>query len=429
MAEASLLVRLARELRNGRRSLPQLLEGIEKRFAEVEPKIHAFVSEPERFDRLRADARKLQESHPEGATRPPLYGVPVGVKDVFHVEGLPTGGGSRLPAKELAGEEGSAVGSLRDAGALVLGKTRNTEFAYFAPAATRNPWNPAHTPGGSSSGSAAAVAAGLCPLALGTQTIGSVSRPAAFCGVAGFKPSYGRIPRDGMLELARSFDHVGLFSRDLGGIELAARIVCPHWRAAEVPSLPILGIPGGPYLERASEEAQAHLQAVRRRLRSAGFHVLQVEALADVDEIEARHGLILAAEAARYHHRWYPRFKELYHQKTRELVERGLAIGDGELAAALEERDRFREALAAEFDRWGIDLWLTPAAPGPAPKGLASTGDPIMSLPWTQAGFPTLALPAGRAANGLPLGIQLVAPAGDDERLLAWAAPVEAALS
>ncbi len=169
------------------------LDRVEALFAEREPEVRAFLPEEGRFDRLRREAAALEARWPDPERRPPLFGVLAGVKDIFHVDGFETGGGSRLPPEVLRGPEAASVTTLRAAGALILGKAVSTEFAYFAPGPTRNPWNPEHTPGGSSSGSAAAVGAGLAPLALGTQTIGSIIRPAAFCGAVGYKPSYERI--------------------------------------------------------------------------------------------------------------------------------------------------------------------------------------------------------------------------------------------
>ncbi len=366
--------------------------------------------------------------------------MPVGVKDIFHVEGLPTRAGSRLPPAELAGPEAAAVTTLRRAGALIAGKTVSTEFAYFAPGPTRNPRHLEHTPGGSSSGSAAAVAAGLCPLALGTQTIGSLLRPAAYCGVVAFKPSYDRVPRDGVVPLAPSFDHVGWFTAGAAGAELAASLLCRHWqppgtglhaRNPKRPVKPVLGVPEGPHLERVEAPALAHFRATCELLAQAGFTVLPVPAMADLDAIEARHRRAMAAETARVHAHadWYPRYRDLYRPPTVELIETGLTVPDDDLERLLTGRQKLRGELTALMDRHGLDLWIAPAATGPAPRGLASTGNPAMSLPWTHAGLPAVAVPCGVDEAGLPLGIQLVARFWADEALLAWAREVEAVLA
>ncbi|HVZ20435.1 MAG TPA: amidase, partial [Vicinamibacterales bacterium] len=193
-----------------------------------EPEIQALLPEEGRFDRLRRDARALADRYPDAAARPPLFGLFFGVKDIFHVDGWPTRAGSRLPPEILHGPQATSVSRLLAAGALMLGKTVTTEFAYFTPGPTRNPHNVEHTPGGSSSGSAAAVAAGFCDLALGTQTIGSIIRPAAFCGIVGFKPTFGRIPADGLVACAPSLDHVGALTRDVATLTRAAFVLLPR---------------------------------------------------------------------------------------------------------------------------------------------------------------------------------------------------------
>lgn len=419
---------LTAALRSGSLQLEAYLSELELRFRRQEGDIHAFLPEAGRFERLRLEARTLVGQYPNPQKRPALFGVPVGVKDIFHADGFLTRAGSRLPPRELQGEEATSVTRLRRAGALILGKTVSTEFAYFAPGPTRNPINLAHTPGGSSSGSAAAVAAHLSPLTLGTQTIGSVCRPAAFCGVVGFKPSYDRIPRAGILELAASFDHVGTFTQDVEGAELAAAALCNRWRPRPKDSQPqrgVLGIPEGPYLHRASSEALEHLRTLCRRLEAAGWKIVPINLFNDIAEIEERHGLVLAAEAAAFHKRWYPRHRDLYHSRTVDLLERGLRIHSAQLAQAREECAQLCQRLLESMDSSGIDLWITPAAPGPAPVGHSSTGNPIMNLPFSQAGLPSVSLPTGRAANGLPLGTQLVARFGADEQLLQWARELE----
>ena len=420
---------LVAALRSGELDLLAHLDDLERLLASREPEIHAFVPEPGRFERLRREARALLKRFPDPATRPPLFGAPVGVKDIFHVEGFETRAGSRLPPKELAGREGEAVARLKAAGALVLGKTVTTEFATFAPGPTRNPRNPGHTPGGSSSGSAAAVAAAFCPLALGTQTIGSVGRPASYCGVVGFKPSFGSIATSGLVPLAPSLDHVGFFTATVEGAELAAAVLCNPWRpAAADPHRPVLGIPEGPYLDRASDEGLAHFRSLARKLGAAGFAVKTVAALGNFEDLEEAHFTVFDAEAARTHAAWYARYGRLYHAKTREILERGEDVEEAELAAALAGREQLRDKLTGLMDRHELDLWISPSATGPAPHGLDFTGSPVMNLPWTYAGLPTLTVPGGCNGHGLPLGVQLTGRFGADEAMLAWARAVEAAL-
>ncbi len=349
----------------------------------------------------------------------------VGVKDIFHVDGFETRAGSRLPPKVLRGPEAPCVTALKKAGALILGKTVTTEFAYFAPGPTRNPWNPEHTPGGSSSGSAAAVAAGLCPVALGTQTIGSIVRPAAFCGVVGFKASRTQISTDGIIPLSPSLDQPGLFARDAGTARLVASLLCDRWRPYPPERKPRMAVPVGPYLSRVSKEGMIHFRSVCDRLADAGYEILPVHAMENFGEVVDRHYRVVAAEAARVHRDWFSRFEDRYDPRTAELIRKGKAITDEELAQDLKGCRRLGDELTSHMDKHRLDLWISPAAVGPAPKGLDSTGDPVMSLPWTQAFKPVVSVPAGRDADGLPMGLQVAAVMGDDEELLYWAADME----
>lgn len=422
-------IELIESLRAGEPTLPEYIAQVEARFLEREPAIHAFLPEDGRFDRLRREAGQLLVRFPEQIARPPLYAVMVGVKDIFRVAGFPTRAGSRLPPEDLAGEQAESVSRLEAAGALILGKTVTAEFAYFAPGPTRNPHHPDHTPGGSSSGSAAAVAAGLCPLALGTQTIGSIVRPAAFCGVVGLKPTYERISRGGVIPLSPSLDHVGFFTRDVPTARLAAAVLYRDWNKTTPPDRrPILGIPDGAYLGHASPMGRANFDETCRRLRAAGYEIRSVEVMSDFDDITARHRLIVTAEAARVHQAWFDKYADLYAARTADLIRDGQSITDSQLQLALDGRERLRTELTATMESHGLDIWVAPSAPGTAPQGLDSTGDPVMNLPWTQAGLPALNLPSGADEAGLPFGVQLVGRWNQDEQLLAWADDIEKVL-
>lgn len=404
------------------------LRQLEIRFARAEPIVKAFLPEERRFERLHREAGELQKRWPDPAGRPPLFGALLGVKDIYHVDGFETHAGSKLPAGELGGVEAVSVTQLKNAGALIVGKTVTTEFAYFAPGPTRNPRNPDHTPGGSSSGSAAAVAACLCEIALGTQTIGSVNRPAAFCGVSGYKPSYDRISRAGIIPLSGSLDHAGLFAERLPLLERAAGILAGGWNPAGVVERPVLGVPTGPYLDRTEPEGLDQFRRGLAILEKAGFVVREIPALADFDLVYERHQRILAAEAARVHARWFARHADLYHEKTKDLILKGQAIDDRSLNEDLGAIPEFREGLTGLMEDRGIDAWITPSAPGPAPSGLESTGNPVMNLPWTQAGLPTLTIPCGVNDEGLPFGLQLVGGWFADEMLFARGILVEEAV-
>ena len=403
------------------------LDALEKLFEQQEPRIRAFVPEQNRFARLRAEAAELAERFPEDDRRPPLFGVGLAIKDIFHAAGFTTRAGSSVPPERLAGDEAESVSRLKRAGVLVIGKAVTTEFAYFGPGPTRNPHDLDRTPGGSSSGSAAAVAAGLCDLALGTQTIGSISRPASYCGVVGFKPSYERISRAGVVPLSPSLDHIGVFARETDGARSAAAVLCEGWREVVTEGRPKLGIPEGPYLERADDEGRDHFHGVIAGLRDAGLEVVGIPVMEDVAEIKGRHELICSAEAARVHAPWYGEYRDTYHPKTRRLIDAGLEVDDVTLAAALDGRTELRDRLVATMAAHGIDLWISPAAPGPAPRGLDSTGDPVMNLPWSHAGLPTLTLPAGRL-DGMPMGLQIAASWYCDEELFARGSDLERAL-
>ncbi len=414
------LAKITRELIDGSLDLTEYINTACDRLEQVDREVEAFLPEAERRERLLREADLLYKAYPEPAGRPPLFGALIGVKDIFHVEGFLTRANSRLDPELLTGPEAECVRLLRQAGALVLGKTVTTEFAYFEPGPTRNPHNPDHTPGGSSSGSAAAVAAGLSPLTFGTQTIGSVNRPAAFCGVIGFKPSFNRISTSGLLHFSRSADHVGCFTQDLEGMALAAELLCHDWKEIEVNFKPVLGIPKGRYLEQASEEALEAFFGQVAKLKEAGYSIKEVVALDDIETISAWHRKLIAAEMAIEHEELYAQYADLYRPRTAELIEEGRQVPEKELKEARRRQKELREELEATMRESGINLWITPAAPGPAPEGLKTTGNPAMNLPWTNAGCPSISIPAGRSANGLPLGLQLIAPFMADELLLFW---------
>jgi Asp-tRNA(Asn)/Glu-tRNA(Gln) amidotransferase A subunit family amidase len=410
-------------LRSGQLDLLAYIDDICNRIDAAEPHIHALLPEPERRVRLIAGAKALEARFPDPASRPPLYGIPLGIKDIFHVDGFLTRAGSRLPSELFSGSEADCVRALRSAGALILGKTVSTEFAYFEPGPTRNPHNLEHTPGGSSSGSAAAVAAGFCPLALGTQTIGSIIRPAAFCGIVGFKPTYKRISTKGLIKCAESVDTVGFFTQDVAGVALVARILCKGWQALEnfeSARLPVLGVPDGPYLAQASSEGLAAFEKQLALLEDAGYTVRRVTAMEDIEAINHRHMRMVFAEMAQVHAEWFAQYASLYSTRTAEAIREGQAVGTEELAECRASRSLLWQNLNRLMKQNGIDLWVCPSAPGPAPEGINTTGNSIMNLPWTHAGLPAISLPAGQAENALPLGLQCVGASAADEHAVAW---------
>lgn len=398
------------------------------RLADRDTAIGAFLSEPDRLGRLRHEAAELEAHWLVTARRPPLWGIPVGVKDVLHVDGLETRAGSDIPADELTGEQATVVTALRRAGALVAGKTVTAQFAMSAPGATRNPHDLDRTPGGSSSGSAAAVAAGSVPLAIGTQTVGSTIRPAAYCGVIGFVASRGRISTDGMLPNATSFDTIGVFAADLELLATVAPVMIPDWQPVSPSRRPVLGVPGDDYLAQAQSAGRRAFRTQVNRLRRHGFDVVRSDPFGNIAAVNARHRTIQRFEFAVSHRHWYTAHPTAFARESLAILQEGERIPVTAYHRAMESLVDFPESVTGIAASTGVDIWVSPAAPGPAPVGLRSTGDPVMNLPWTQAGTPAISLPAGRADNGMPLGLQCCAAPGRDEDLLAWAPELLTAL-
>ncbi len=410
-------------LRRGHSPLA-LVERLSARFAEVEQNIQAFIPEENRFERLRRDAESLRERYPQPAARPPLFGALLGVKDIFHADGFTTRAGADVPHPLFAGDEAHILTQLKRAGALVVGKTVTTEFAYFEPGPTRNPHNIAHTPGGSSSGSAAAVAAGLAHVALGTQTVGSVIRPAAYCGIVGYKPSFGRVSAAGLVTFSPSADHVGFFCQNVADLQAVAEAVIADWFGDEVNlQNPVFGVPDGVYLQQST--ALDAFEAQVRQLEEAGYTIRRISIFDDIESIDSCHQDMIAAELALQHERWFAEHRALYRPRTAALIRYGQTVSRERLKQVREHRSVFRERLHKLMTENEVDLWLCPAAPDVAPKGIGATGDPKMNMPWTHAGLPAIAVPAGKGDMGLPLGLQLVARYGADRALLHWANGIE----
>lgn len=410
-------------LRQGAAGLAGWLDTICDLIEKDEVRVRALVSESYDRSRILSEADRLLREFPNVEDRPLLFGLPIGVKDIFRVDGFPTRCGSKLPPSLFAGAEASSVTRLKEAGALVVAKTVTTEFACFQPALTRNPHHPGHTPGGSSSGSAAGVAAGFFPLALGTQTAGSIIRPAAYCGVVGFKPSSGRIATDGVIPVSRSLDHAGFICSDISGLPIVAAVLISDWKTGTCqPGMGsvVAGIPEGPYMTQSSRNARDHFDRVIGRLREHGVSIVRCESLANIGEINECHMRIMFAEMARVHREWYSRFKDLYAPKTVEMIQKGLNTSAAELEELLIQREANRQQIAREMDDHGIDFWLAPAATDHAPEGLSSTGNPAMNLPWTHTGMPAVSIPCGFDSAGLPQGLQLTGRFGDDEALVGF---------
>jgi Asp-tRNA(Asn)/Glu-tRNA(Gln) amidotransferase A subunit family amidase len=421
------LVEVVYDLRAGRLDPHAAVDAACDRVEQVDPVIQALVPETDRRRRLHAAADALLAAHPEPSARPPLFGALLGVKDVLHVDGLPTAGGSELPPEELEGAEAAVVTALRAAGALVLGKTRTAELAYAAPGPTRNPVDPERTPGGSSHGSAAGVAAGLCPLALGTQTIASVMRPASYCGVVGYVPTRGRVATDGLLALSRTLDRVGLFAADVAGATVAASLLVGRWRRVGGRRRPALGVAEGPFLDHVEPAAAELLEVQVGVLAAAGYQVRRVRVFEDADRVTASLRRLVNGELAREQAKLFDRYRDRYRPETAAGIRAGQAWDEQQLAADRRAATARRRELEAQ--RWsaGVDVWVSPAATGPAPEGIASSGAPWLSVPWSYVGLPAVALPAGTVGE-LPVGLQLVGGWEADEQLLSWSGAIARAI-
>ena len=412
------------KLRRGQMSLSFHIDDLETRFEAIEPSIRAYLPELDRFDRLRRDAHELVAHYHDADTRPPLYGALLGVKDIFHVDGFPTRAGTQVPSELFAGDEADVVTRLKQAGALIVGKTVTTEFAYFEPGPTRNPHNLEHSPGGSSSGSAAAIAAGLAHVAIGTQTVGSVIRPAAYCGVVGFKPSFARVDTTGLVDFSPAADHVGFFSADVIDMFAISAAAIENWSSdSNQESRPVLAVPLGAYLEQSS--ALDAFEAQLNALEGAGFRVKRIPMFDDIAAIDARHQDLIAAELAQQHREWFSQYERLYRPRTAAFLRWGQSVTPQRLQAARQHRLELRARILRVMDYEGIDLWICPSAPDVAPRGIDATGSPAMNMPWTHAGMPAVSLPAGHGMQSLPLGLQLIGRFNADEALLHFALAIE----
>ncbi len=422
------LAEAAAGIRDGRFSSVDLVGDCLKRIDEVDRDIDAWAF----LDRDHAmrQAEAADDHRKQGRAIGPLHGVPVGIKDIFDTGDMPTELGSKLWAGRTPRRDAAAVARLRAAGAVILGKTVTTEYAYFSPGKTRNPHNPDHTPGGSSSGSAAAVASLMVPGAIGSQTNGSVIRPAAFCGVVGFKPTHGLIPRSGALLLSRALDHVGVFARSVDDAALLAEVLAgfddddPDTRplarqhfvdvAASEPPLPprlaFVRSSSWKYAEKVTTEAFAEL------VKALGEQASEVEIGPGFDRAIDMHRTVMEVEMAHNLHRDFEQGAGSLSQVLRELIEHGRKALAVDYTRALAGAAALNAALDGVFDEY--DAILTPAAPGPAPRGLDSTGNPAFCSTWTYLGTPAVSLPLLQSENGLPIGVQLVGRRGNDARLL-----------
>ncbi|HSD53853.1 MAG TPA: amidase [Burkholderiales bacterium] len=418
----------ARAIRDGAIGSEQLVEACLARVREAEPAVQAWHYLDAEY--ALAQGRARDQERREGRPTGPLHGVPVGVKDIIDTADMATEDGTVLHAGRTPAHDATVVSMLRAAGAVIMGKTVTTELATLSPGKTRNPHNPEHTPGGSSSGSAAAVAAGMVPLALGSQTNGSVIRPASFCGVYGFKPTHGLVPRGGVLRLSRTLDHIGVFARTLEDVALLGEQLVgyderdpdtrPRARtpfvatAREDPPLPpLLAFVKGPAWDRATEETRG---AFAELVAALGGHVAEIELPETTHQALEWHRVIMEAEMAANLGLEWDKGRDLLSASLRGRLERGREVKALDYLHACARIARINGGFDAIFER--CDAIVTPSAPGTAPKGLDTTGDPSFCTLWTLCGMPALNLPLMAGENGLPLGVQLVGRRDADARLL-----------
>lgn len=436
----------ARAIAAGRLTPATLLEAILDRIERVEPRVHAWAHLS--AEEARKTAQRLTTLQRAGTILGPVHGIPIGIKDIFYTAGLETTCGSPIMAGFIPASDATTVARLRERGAIVLGKTHTTEFASFDPSPARNPWALDHTPGGSSSGSGAALAARMCCGALGSQTSGSIVRPAAFCGVVGLKPTFGRVSRHGVHPLAWTLDHPGPMARTVRDVAvLLEAIAGPDPRDPTTLSAPApnryaamlddagppeeavrnlrVGIPDRYFFDGVDPEAEELCRASFRVLESLGCIVAESLLPEEFEAGMEAHEIIHHAEAAAVHLDRYRTRAGDYGSKLRAIIEAGMQIPAPTYLRAQQIRTVVIGKVRALFEQ--IDVLATPAALGPAPEGLASTGSPVLNRPFSFTGFPSVTVPCGFTAGGLPVGLQLAGRPFDEATVLRVAAAYEGA--
>jgi aspartyl-tRNA(Asn)/glutamyl-tRNA(Gln) amidotransferase subunit A len=417
----------ARLIREREVSPVELVDALITRAGEIDPRVKAWVVLD--AERALASARAAEQLVTDGVELPALHGVPFGAKDIYDSAGLATAGGFRPYANRIPSTDAEPIARLKREGAVLLGKMVTTQFAHADPSITRNPWSDEHTPGGSSSGSAAGVAARLVPMALGSQTAGSILRPAAYNGVVGFKPTYGRVSKRGVLPLAWSLDHVGLLSRSVEDCGLFLAAVSGHDPAdpmssnQPLPALDLEAEPAAPRLgivreamQHATARTREHVLQIASQLESAGARIEEVSLGEPLDLILAVHQVIMQTEAATAHWQLLEQYPGSHQPRLRAYVEVGRLLPSVAYLHAQRLRRRIRGAMQRTLA--AVDALLLPTASDVAPTR-ETTGDPSLQAPFSLVGFPSLSLPSGLLQpEGLPRAIQLVAPAWQEARLL-----------
>ena len=434
------LAQSAEQVRNRSLSPVELAQSLLARIDAGE-RLRAWVT-IDREEVLGAAAR-AEEAVQQGGGASLLHGVPIGLKDIFYTAGMKTTACSPLYADFVPDYDATVVARLKEAGAIMLGKAVTTEFATADPSPTLNPWNDAHTPGGSSSGSSVAVAVGMCAGALGSQTGGSTCRPASYNGIVGLKPTYGRLSKHGVIPASWSLDTVGILVRTVEDAALMLQAMAGHdpddpssayepvldyvAAVAHADSPPRIRLVRQHFLEQCDAETRANTEAMARRLADAGAEVDEIGLPASFDTCYAAHRVVMDAECAAFHEELFRQHPDQYGPKLRATIETGLLLPGVRYLQA----QRMRAAFSRDMKQLVAngDILMTPTTPAPPPRDLTTTGDPQFQSPWTSSGLPTITLPSGLSADGLPLGIQLVGAPFREDLLLAAARWCEQALA
>ena len=430
----------AQQVSLGRLSPEALAQSMLDRIESLDPELKAWVT-VDREDVLsvaRQREQELKASGPKG----PIHGVPVALKDIFYTAGMKTTACSRIYADFVPSYDATCVARIKEAGGIILGKAVTTEFATGDPSPTLNPWDAAHTPGGSSSGSSVAVATQMCAAALGSQTGGSTCRPAAYNGIVGLKATYGRISRYGVVPVSWSLDTVGILVRTVEDAAIMLQVMAGHdpndpgSSAEPVPEYlremdswekpPRIGLAREFFYERSTPEVVSHTQEVAQRLVQSGASVEEVRLPDSFATAHSCQRLVSNVECAAFHEEFFRDRSDEYGPKIRSSIETGMLVPGVRYLQAQRLRRQFRRDMVEMVK--GFDVVLMPAVPAPAPRDLSTTGDPIFQVPWTSSGLPTIVLPSGLSESGLPLGVQLAGLPFQEEKLLAAARWCEAAL-
>lgn len=410
----------------------ELLESCLARAAALDPQLTAWALLTP--DVAMAAAREAEREIVQAGPKSPLHGIPYGAKDIFDTGGIRTAAGSKIWADRVPDEDAAPVAIVKRAGAVLMGKVHTTEFAAGDPAPSKNPWNVAHTAGGSSTGSGVAVASRMVPWAFGSQTVGSVLRPAAYNGVVGFKPTFGRISRLGVIPHAQSFDHVGVLARSVADTAALLSVLAgydpadpdcvdmpvdDYLGAVAAATAPRIGLIRGWFIDESNAEMRLAIEEVAQQLAQAGADVVEVAPNIDFARAYEAHRVMQQTEIAHFHEPMFTEAEALYGPKVADYIRLGLGYTATQYVTAMNYRRGVQAAAAASLE--GVDVLLMPTASGPAPDDLTATGDTRFQSVWSFTGFPSISIPVGLAGNGLPLGAQMAAAPFQEGRLLAAA--------